>query len=360
MKKLMAFVFAASVSLACFSCHAFDLPIELGNNFNNVNLLCGACDDENHVYYISADKKIMRLSKETGALTDMGIYAEFLGTLSIIDGYLHVNSAESDGGCVVETKPCKINLSRIKEITYFDYETTHISSVGDPVMAIGDTIYFGGGAHGGFQKINRDGTGGAAIDDQAYRVMGVENNWIYAHIIEDEKAEQENKIIKSMTWIYKLSPNWETKEKLFQFCHESQFMTEEGRYHGLDIFPAIFGDYLYCIEPTGYDPERLGFCDFQLYRNRLSKNSKKEILFEFGDDYARILAITDDGIYFYREEADTHHLSNIYRANHDGTEPKETQYKYNVYNFEEDGYYFVSNIDGKLYGIIENKIVPVE
>jgi hypothetical protein len=83
-------------------------------------------------------------------------------------------------------------------------------------------------------------------------------------------------------------------------------------------------------------------------------------LYEFGENYARILAVTEYGVYFYIEYAGTHSLSNIHKINRDGGEIEELPYKYDVYNFDEDGYYFVSNIDGKLYGIINNKIMLIE
>ena len=166
MKKVIVFVFMMSIILAMFiSCNFFSTSITLGNNFSNINLLCGACDDENHVYFIDNHKKIMRMSKETGKITDMGVSTDFLGTLSIVDGYLYLNSGEYSGDqCFI--KPCKINLNLIKEITYFDYETTGISSVSDPVIIIDNTIYF----NGGFQRINKDGTGSAAADDHPYRI----------------------------------------------------------------------------------------------------------------------------------------------------------------------------------------------
>ena len=86
---------APLVLLAAFvGCNAFAPSMTLGNNFNNTNLLCGACDDENYVYFIAKDKKIMRLSKETGVLADMGISTDFLGTLSIVDGYLYLSNID--------------------------------------------------------------------------------------------------------------------------------------------------------------------------------------------------------------------------------------------------------------------------
>jgi len=310
MKKVIVFVVMMPIILSTFiSCNFSSTSITLGNNFSNINLLCGACDDENHVYYINADKKVMRISKETGKITDMGVSTDFLGTLSIVDGYLYLNAADYDsGGCCVTITPCKINLSRIKEITYFDYETTGIGSAGDPVIKIGETIYFG------------DGSGGTAIGDIYYQILGAENNAIYAFIKEDGETETiiENGLHQRMTWVYKLSTDWKTEQKLFQFCYESGYPLEEGSFHGISIFNIIFGGYMYSIMPNKYDPDRYGFYDFQLYRNKLSKNSEKEVLYEFGNNYARILAITDDGVYFYITEAETHKLSNIHKVNPHG------------------------------------------
>ena len=360
MKKVIVFVFMMSLILSTLiSCNFFNpISITFGNNFCNVNLLCGACDDKNYVYFIAKDKKIMRISKESGTVTDMGVSTDFLGTLSIVDEYLYLNSAEYSGDeCFIT--PCKINLDKTKEITCFDYKTTSVSSVGDPVIIIDDTIYF----NGGFQKINKDGTGGTAIDDHQYRVIGVENNAIYAYIIADEETEKiiENGLHQQMKWLYKLSSNWKIEQKLFQFCFESQYPHGDGSFTGLVIFSVTFGEYMYSIMPSIGDPDNfVGFCDFQLYRNKLSKNSEKEILHDFGNNYARILAVTEDGIYFYTEEANTHNISNIHRVNHDGTNMEELPYKYDVYNFDTNGYYFVSNVDEKLYGIIDNKIFLIQ
>ena len=178
MKKFIVFaVISLIIIFTLTACNISAPLITLGNNFSNINLLCGACDDENYVYFIDKDKNygIMRISKETNAVTDMGISTHFLGTLSIVDGYLYLDAGEYSGDeCFI--KPCKIDLSKIKDITYFDYETTGIYSVGDPVIIIDDTIYF----KGGLQKINKDGTESATIDDHPYRVIGVENNSIYA------------------------------------------------------------------------------------------------------------------------------------------------------------------------------------
>ena len=360
MKKSIIFVIALLFLLTVFTaCDTSASQIRLGNNFSNINLLCGACDDENYVYYIAKDKKIMRISKETGKLTDMGVSTHFLGTLSIVDGYLYLDAADYGHGDVVPITPCRINLNDIKDITYFDYETTNISSVREPVIVVNDTIYFAGG----FQKINRDGTGGAAIDDHLYQVIGADNHSIYAYIISKDEIKEENQITKPMTWIYRLSPEWEIKQKLFQFCYDPKYALEDGAFSGVSVFPIMFGEYLYCVEPTKYDTEKYGFCDYILYRQRLSKNSEREVIVEFGNNYARILAVTDDGVYFYIEyieETGTHVLSNIHRVNHDGTDLKELPYKYDVYNFDGDGYYFVSNTDGKLYCIIDNKILLVE
>ena len=358
MKKVIAFVVMIPLILSTFiSCNFFTpISITAGNNFCNINLLYGACDDENYVYYIAKDKKVMRISKESGTVTGMGVSTDFGGTLSIADGYLYLNSADYGQGDCVEVEPCKINLNDIKDITYFNYETTGVSSVGDPVIIINNTIYF----NGGLQKINKDGTGGGVVDGNHYRVIGVENNAIYAYIIEDEDIILENKLYKHMTWVYKLSPHWEIEQKLFQFCFETQYPIEGGAYSVLPLFTVVFGEYMYGIMPAGYDPNYFGFCDYQLYRTQLSKNGEKEILFEFENDYARILAVTEDGVYFYIEEAKTHYSSNIYRVNLDGTDIKELPYKYDVYNFDTNGYYFVSNIDGKLYGITDNKIFLIQ
>jgi hypothetical protein len=309
----------------------------------------------------------MRINKETEAVTDMGVSIDFLSALNIIDGYLYLNSADYDiGGCCVEIKPCKINLDKIRDITYFDYETTGIASVGAPVIIIDETIYF---INGNNSKINRDGTDGSVINDNFYRVIGVDNNAIYAYLIEAEDNEfitGDDGLQQHMTWVYKLSSDWKPEQRLFQFAYENRYPLDGGSYSGLSIFTAIYDGYMYSIMPTKYDFEHNGFYDYILYRNRLAKNTEKEILYEFGEDYARILAVTEDGVYFYfyhraTEETtlETRYISNIHRVNHNGGEIEELSFKYDVYNFNKYGYYFVSNIDGKLYAIINNKILLV-
>jgi hypothetical protein len=142
MKKYIAFLFIAALaitlSLTFIICGILNSSsAALANNFNNTHLLHGACDDEKYVYYISENYRIMRISKETEIVTDMGVSTEFLSVLNIVDGYLYVNAAEYEG-CTGYIKPCKINLDDITDITYFDYESTHISSVDAPLLLIID------------------------------------------------------------------------------------------------------------------------------------------------------------------------------------------------------------------------------
>jgi hypothetical protein len=351
MKKNIAFLFIAvlAVTLAIVLKLNLFSSVTLANNYNNTHLLHGACDDENYVYYIGKDYRIMRISKETEMVADMGVSTNFLSALSIIDGYLYVNATEYSGD-VGLIRPCKINLNEITDITYFDYEKTRISSVDAPILLIGDMIYF---INGNNSKINRNGTNGTAIEDIYFQILGTENNIIYAYIPE-EKNITENGITKTMCWIHELTPDLKSKKKLFQLSFNSE---------GWRTFSTIFRGYIYISEFNSYDPDS-GIGIFQIYRHPLTANSKKEILFEHINYFSRILAVTEDGVYFYYdypgEDEYAANTSNIYRMNHDGTDTKELPYKYDIHNSEENGYYYVSSIDGKLYGIINNKIILVE
>jgi hypothetical protein len=179
----------------------------------------------------------------------------------------------------------------------------------------------------------------------------VENDIIYAYIPEEENIT-ENGITKTMNWVHELTHDLKSKKKLFQLSFNSE---------GWRTFSTIYAGYIYISEFDSYDPDS-GIGIFQIYKQRLITNSKKEVLFEYENYFMRVLAVTEDGVYFYfnYSDGDEYPVSNIQKMNHDGTDIKELPYKYDIHNSEKNGYYYVSSIDGKLYGIINNKIILVE
>ena len=346
--KRNLFMIAIIIVIACylFSCTNGRPSITLGNNLNNLYLLSRACDDENYVYYVN-NAGLMKISKGSGQITDMGISTDnFLHGLNIIDGYLYLDTMETHGS-TVSVEPCKINLST-GEIS----EMASMGGAGGAAVIINEMIYFQGISSSSFiyHRINKDGTGGAAFDDNRYRVLGVENNAIYAYVPEEENIT-ENGVTKSVSWIYRLSSNWKPEEKLFRLSFRSE---------GWNTFYVTFGGYVYVSEFNGYEAGADNY-NFHIYRHRLAANSEKEILFDSGYNWVYILAVTEDGVYFYytnqiyAERDPARSRSNIHRINHNGTGLRELPH-----NPASTDILFVSNIDGKFYGITGDRIVLIE